>query len=186
MKKIAAASLATLTLLAGSATAADLSGTRKVVLANDAGERVVVGQLELAAQGDGRYRFALKMDDKLEEYFLAMRPFRCLTGPQQRLCHFPVEREAPLIGPGDLVPLEYALMFMRTAPKSLHVNPFNGVYYRMRMTSTGITGELHELDMDPFITPDAVPVERRQRPVRDRDLSPGDPSSHWLPRLIVE
>lgn len=178
--------LAILCSVCTSAAAIELAGPHDIALVNAAGERVVIGQVRFAPADGGRYRFTLTMDDKLEEYFLAMRPFRCLTGPQQRLCHFPVEREAPVIGPGDLVPLEYALMFMRTAPKALHVNPFNGVYYRLRMSDKGIEGQLHEVDMDPFITPDAVPVERRQRPLRDRDLSPGDEASHWLPRLIIE
>jgi hypothetical protein len=40
--------------------------------------------------------------------------------------------------------------------------------------------------MDPFITPDSVPVERRQRPIRAVDLAPGDPRSHWLPILKIE
>jgi hypothetical protein len=104
----------------------------------------------------------------------------------QRLCHFPVEREAQLISRADLVPLEYALLFMRTAPKSLHIDPFNGIYYRMAWTGDGIVGKLHDVDMDPFITPDSVPVERRQRPIGPVDMSPGDPRSHWLPILTIE
>lgn len=171
---------------AGLAHGFELRGAHAIVLSNAQGERVVIGTVAFTPTGDGRFRFAVTMDDKLEEYFLAMRPFRCLSGPQQRLCHFPIEREAPIIATDDLVPLEYALMFMRTPPKSLHVNPFNGVYYKLTLTDKGIEGRLNDVDMDPFITPDSVPVERRQRPIRPQDLSPGDDSSHWLPRLTIE
>lgn len=179
------------TLLCGLMTAlpvqADpLSGQRSIVLANAEGGREVIGRVVFTPLGDGRSAFTVTLDPRLEEYFLAMRPFRCLTGPTQRLCSFPVEREPQVVSAGDLVPLEYALMFMRTAPASLHINPFNGVYYRMKVVGERIEGLAHDVDMDPFITPDAVPAERRTRPLRDADLSVGDPKSHWLPTLLIE
>lgn len=168
------------------AHAFELSGVHDVVLSNSQGERVVIGKVAFKPLPDGRAEFLLTMSESLEEYFLAMRPFRCLTGPKQRLCHFPVAREPAIVSPNDLVPLEYALMFMRTAPGALHVNAFNGVFYRLQLTGDAITGQLYELDMDPFITPDSVPLERRKRPVREQDLTPGDPAGHWLPVLRIE
>lgn len=166
--------------------AADLTGTRGIWLSNADGEKHRVGTIVFTPAEAGKTRFKITMEESLGEYFLAMRPFRCLTGPTQRLCHFPVEREAPLVSPDDLVPLEYALLFMRTAPKSLHIDPFNGIYYRMSLTERGIVGELNDVEMDAFIAPDIVPVERRQRPIRHADLSRGDPRSHWLPILKIE
>ncbi|MFH1869819.1 MAG: hypothetical protein ABIK82_16220 [Pseudomonadota bacterium] len=166
--------------------AAELSGSHGVWLSNAEGERQRIGTVLFTPAGGGRTRFQLTIDESLKEYFLAMRPFRCLTGPRQRLCHFPVAREAPLISAGDLVPLEYALMFIRTAPKSLHIDAFNGIYYRMRWTGQGVVGQVHDVAMDPFIAPDSVPVERRQRPIGATDLTPGDPRSHWLPILTIE
>ena len=166
--------------------AAELSGSRGIWLGNAEGEKHRVGTVEFVPVGDGKVRFKVTMAESLEEYFLAMRPFRCLTGPRQRLCHFPVEREPQVISAGDLVPLEYALLFMRTAPKSLHIDPFNGLYYKMELTGGTIVGRLHDVDMDPFITPDSVPPERRRRPLRATDLAPGDPRSHWLPVLRIE
>lgn len=174
-------------LLSLGSAAADLSGSRGIWLSNAEGERQRIGTIVFTPEAAGRTRFSIAMAETLEEYFLAMRPFRCLTGPRQRLCHFPVEREAQVISADDLVPLEYALLFMRTAPKSLHIDPFNGLYYRMELTGRGgIVGRLHDVDMDPFITPDSVPVERRLRPIRAADLTPGDPRSHWLPILSIE
>lgn len=180
-----------LTLLLGSTLslgsfAADLTGTRGIWLSNADGEKQRIGSIVFTPAVDGRTRFKITMAETLEEYFLAMRPFLCLTGPRQRLCHFPVELEAPLISAGDLLPLEYALLFIRTAPKSLHIDPFNGVYYKMSWTERGIVGQLHDVDMDPFIAPDSVPLERRQRPIGSSDLTPGDPRSHWLPLLRIE
>lgn len=172
--------------LSPASQAAELTGTRGIWLSNAAGEKHRIGSITFTPAEAGKTRFKVTIDDALEEYFLAMRPFRCLTGPVQRLCHFPVEREAALISKEDLVPLEYALLFIHTAPKSLHINPFNGIYYKMSWTGNGIAGELHDVEMDAFIAPDIVPVERRQRPISHSELAPGDPRSHWLPRLTIE
>jgi hypothetical protein len=185
MKQLLCAAM--LCLVYGSAAQAGvLSGSRTITLSNDQGERVAIGRVVFTPEADGRARFRIVLDDKLEEFFLAMRPFRCLTGATQRLCNFPVEREAPLVSERDLVPLEYALMFMRTAPAALHINPFNGVYYRMKVVDGRIEGAVHDVDMEPFIVPDSVPLERRTRPLRDTDLSPGDPRSHWMTRITIE
>ncbi len=178
---------ALLCVLQGASAQADLpDGTRTITLSNAQGERVVIGQVVFTPEAGGLSRFRVVLDDKLEEYFLAMRPFRCLIGTRQRLCNFPVEREAPLVSVTDLVPLEYALMFMRTEPAALHINPFNGVYYRMKAVDGRIEGAAHDVDMDPFIVPDSVPPERRRRPLRDGDLSIGDPRTHWLPQITIE
>ncbi|HEY9191921.1 MAG TPA: hypothetical protein VIO81_03520 [Methyloversatilis sp.] len=179
--------VAMLCVTCGSVARADvLSGSKTISLSNDQGERVAIGRVVFTPEADGRTRFSITLDDRLEEFFLAMRPFRCLTGAAQRLCNFPVVREAPLVSERDLVPLEYALMFMRTAPAALHINPFNGVYYRMKVVDGRIEGAVHDVDMEPFIVPDSVPLERRTRPLRDADLNPGDPRSHWMPRLTIE
>lgn len=174
-------------LLVSTAAHADvLSGTRTITLGNAQGERIVIGQITFTPEADGKSRFRIVLDEKLGEYFLAMRPFRCLTGPKQRLCNFPVQNEAPLVSPADLTPLEYALMFMHTLPAALHVNPFNGAYYRMKIDGERIEGRQHDVDMDPFIAPTSVPLERRKRPLRDEDLTLADERSHWLPQLTIE
>jgi len=77
-------------------------------------------------------------------------------------------------------------MFMRTAPTSLHVNPFNGVIYKMQIKGQRIEGRLYETRHGPLHHPDSVPVERRKRPVAESDLIPPDPASHWLPLLVIE
>lgn len=169
-----------------SALAGDWDGTRNIVLSNGAGERHTIGQVIFSDGGDGKTAFRIEMSASMQDYFLAMRPFLCLTGPVQRLCWFPVHNEAALISKDDLLPLEYALMFMRTKSTDLHVNPFNGLYYRLRVEGQKITGTLFEVDMAPFIAPDILPVEQRQRPLQTRDFYEADPGSNWLPLLSIE
>lgn len=166
--------------------AAALSGERQIVLSNAAGERHVIGRVRFTDAGDGRSSFELVMADSLQDYFLAMRPFRCLTGPVQRLCWFPVKNEAALVSASDLLPLEYALMFMRTRTHDLHVNPFNGLYYRLQIDGDRLAGRLYEVDMAPFIAPDILPPGERQRPLKAADFFEADPGSNWLPLLTIE
>lgn len=103
------------------------------------------------------------MAEDMQDYFFAMRPFLCLTGQKQRPCWFPVDNAAPLISPDDVLPLEYALIFMRTQSTDLPVNPSNGLYYTLRWTEDGICGTLFEVDRAPFIAPDSLPIEKRPR-----------------------
>lgn len=163
-----------------------LKGTHQIVLLNAGGEHHTIGKIVFSDGGNGKTAFQIEMTDNMEEYFLAMRPFRCLTGEKQRLCWFPVKNEPALISPDDLLPLEYALMFMRTKSKDLHVNPFNGLYYKLSWTPQGITGKLFEVDMAPFIAPDTVPLERRKRPLQNKDFFEADLGSNWLPMLRIE
>ena len=169
-----------------SAAANPLSGERKIVLSNAAGERHVIGQVNFADAGGGRSSFEVRMNDTMQDYFLAMRPFLCLTGNVQRLCWFPVKNEAQIVSTTDLLPLEYALMFMRTRTHDLHVNPFNGLYYRLSVDGERLTGRLYEVDMAPFIAPDILPPEQRQRPLKPADFFDADPGSNWLPVLTIE
>lgn len=168
------------------AVAGDWSGSRQLVLSNTAGERHTIGQIIFSDGGQGKTAFRIEMAANMQDYFLAMRPFLCLTGPVQRLCWFPVHNEPALISKDDLLPLEYALMFMRTRATDLHVNPFNGLYYRLRVEGERIVGTLFEVDMAPFIAPDVLPVEQRQRPLKPGDFYEADPGSNWLPSLSIE
>ncbi len=172
--------------LALPALAAPLTGERKIILSNAAGERHLIGHVRFADAGNGHSSFEVTMEDSLQEYFLAMRPFQCLTGPVQRLCWFPVKNELSVISGSDLLPLEYALMFMRTRTHDLHVNPFNGLYYKLQQEGDRLVGRLYEVDMAPFIAPDILPVNERKRPLKAADFFEADPGSNWLPVMSIE
>lgn len=183
---LAMTTLLTALCLPAIAEATPLVGKRAIVLSNAGGERHTIGHVRFTDAGNGKSSFKIEMADTMEEYFLAMRPFLCLAGPVQRLCWFPVHNEAALISDDDLLPLEYALMFMRTKAKDLHVNPFNGMYYKLRRNGDRLAGDLYEVDMAPFIAPDILPVEERRRPLKPADFTEADPGSNWLPKLSIE
>jgi hypothetical protein len=173
-------------LLPVAAFAGTLTGTRQIVLSNTAGERYVIGTVHFTDAGSGKSTFRVEMADVMQDYFLAMRPFLCLTGAAQRLCWFPVKNEESVISDDDLLPLEYALMFMRSKPKDLHMNPFNGLYYRLKRDGDKLVGKLYEIDMEPFIVPDSRPPAERKRPLKAREFNDADPVTNWLPLLTLE
>ncbi len=167
-------------LLAGAAQAADLSGRKAVVLLANDGSRVVIGQVTFRRQGDG-YDFRFEPDpSKFTERFLAMRPFLCLDGATQSLCHFPYATPRH-VTERDLTDLEYELMFLRKPRQAVSVDAFNGIYYEMRISDRGVAGELREVDMTPIVVPDGS-----KRPIRRETLEKSDPAGHWLPRLVIE
>jgi hypothetical protein len=177
-----AAWLVVATLAAGTASAQGLAGRKAVVLSNAAQEKVVIGQVEFTPIANGRTRFRFELDAaRFGDYFLAMRPFKCLVGATQRLCHFPYGNDDE-IGPGDWSALEYQLMFLRTAPGAPHLNPRNGVYYRLEAAAGGLRGRAFDVDMDPIITPQGD----RRRPITAKQLEAADPASHWLSDLLIE
>ena len=176
-----------LTLFVGlPAWSQDMAGRKNIILSNSSGEHVQIGTVEFKDIGAQQYSFTIDIAPQLGEYFLAMRPFRCLTGPVQRLCWFPVNREPQIISATDLTPLEYALIFMHSKPTSLSLNPSDGIYYKLAWSGNQIVGTLYDIDMDPFITPDSVPLERRLRPLLPSDLNPADLPSNWLPVLTIQ
>ena len=169
---------------AGPATPGPM-GPHRILLSNAAGEQVELGRVSFEPAGEDRWRFKVKLDaDRTSEHFLAMRPFKCLTGPKQQICHFPYEVE-PVISRSDLVPLEYALMFLHKKPSVPHIGSRNGHYYRLRWAQAGgtlIEGRLHDVDMDPIIAPKGNP----ERPIVPADLAEADENSHWMTRLHIE
>ncbi len=161
--------------------AGPLAGTKQIWLTNPQGERVEFGNVTFTPLPDGSARFKLEVTGNLGEYFLAMRPFRCLAGEKEHLCWFPYEVE-PVVTEQDLTSLEYSLMFLRKKPAALHLNPADGVYYRLKVTQKGLEGRLYEVDMEPIV----VPAEDRKRPIKPGMLYETDAASHWLPRLVIE
>lgn len=165
-----------------SALANPLAGEKSVLLSNAGGEKVRIGSVTFEPGANGRAKFAFRLDEsRFGEYFLAMRPFRCLTGGAQHLCHFPYgsEREVAL---DDLTALEYQLMFMHKKPASVNLDSRNGLYWKLHVDGERLIGTLYDADMEPII----VPQGDKRRPVTAEYLQQADEGSHWLPRLTIE
>lgn len=169
-----------LAVFLGAAGVADAE-TKDVFLEEETGTRHKVATLTLA--DDGGYDIRME-DAPFSDFFLSMRPFKCLTGPDKHWCHVPYPyQNARNIG-AQLTDLEYDLLFIWKGATEYGINMWNGVYYVLEPAGDGrLVGQIHEMNMDIL----AVPPEGGDlRPIQPKHLEPGAPESHWLPRLVVE
>jgi len=166
------------------ALSADLTGKRQIKMTSGAGEDVIVGTVTFEKNGTG-YSYFLNLDDeKFADHFLSMRPFKCLEGNVQYLCHLPYPYEKThRIGPKNFTDLEHEFLFIHKKPNDYGINMWNGLYYVISETQTGLTGRLHELDMDILASPPEAGV---MYPLLDAEKMEANRASHWFPHLMIE
>ena len=178
---IAGLLLAAITSAAG---AGELAGTKAIKLVEQDGTAHEVGRISFEPDGEGaRYAIAWH-GEAFAEHFLSMRPFKCFEGGTKYWCRVPYPYENKRrVTADDLTDLEYDLMFVWKGATEYGINLWNGVYYKLAAEGGTLVGALNEIDMNVLSAP---PEDGNLRPVRDQDLEPGDPESHWLPRLVIE
>lgn len=166
------------TLLMASANAGE---SRAIFLVASDNARIEVGALNLEA--DGTYRVVWD-DTRFGDFFLSMRPFKCLEGPDKLWCRveYPYDNNRR-ISDADLTDLEYDLLFVWKNARDYGIDMWNGVYYRLTTDGTSLNGTLFEMDMNILASP---PDDGGLRPIEPDMLDEGDPDSHWLPRLVIE
>ncbi|EFO29404.1 conserved hypothetical protein [Roseibium sp. TrichSKD4] len=167
----------------GSAAEA-LIGTKTVQLTDGKSEGTTIGTISFSPTDDGvEYLLSLK-EEAFGDYFLSMRPFKCVAGPEKHWCHvpYPYENRRTLIG-NDLTDLEYDLLFIWKGATDYGINMWNGVYYKLKQEKGRFIGRLHEVDMDRLAVP---PSEGELRPLKAKHLEEGDPDSHWFPMIIIQ
>lgn len=173
------AALAVAACLVMAMQTADAAETRAVYLEAQDGQRLAIADLVVE---DGAYDLTLR-DGPFSDHFLSMRPFKCLTGAEKHWCYVPYPYEnARNIG-AEFTDLEYDLLFLWKGAGEYGINMWNGVYYKLEAEGDRLVGVMHEMDMDILSAP---PEDGNLRPVREVDLEPADPDSHWLPRLVIE
>ncbi len=156
------------------------AGDYAVWLQEDTGARQRLATVLVA--DDGGYSVTMAQAG-FSDYFLSMRPFRCLDGDQKLWCHVPYPYEIKRNISNDLVDLEYDFLFLWKDAGSYGIDLWNGVYYVLEPSGNGAVGQLHEIDMNEL----SVPPEAGQlRPVKQADLEPGEEGRHWLPTLVIE
>lgn len=183
----AARAAAVLAVLAGPAAADALApGARALALTDAKGAAIEVAELRLQApDAAGAQGFDIVWNDALfGDYFLSMRPFKCLEGPDQLWCRVPYPYAiARKIGPGDLTDLEYAALFVWKRKGDYGIDLWNGVYYVIEPGPDGaLVGTLHDYDMNDLGIP---PAAGDMRPIAPADLTEGPEDGRWLPGLRI-
>ncbi|MDD9911330.1 MAG: hypothetical protein OXR62_16805 [Ahrensia sp.] len=160
------------------------AGQRMLYLVEASGERHHVADVAFDPTGSDTSYSITWRDEKFEEHFLSMRPFRCFEGSAKYWCRVPYPYDIKrVVTADDLTDLEYDTMFIWKGATEYGINMWNGVYYQMTLEDGRLVGALNEIDMDTLSAP---PDEGVLRPIRDQDLEPGEPESHWLPKLVIE
>ncbi len=166
------------------AQAAPLEGQKGLYLLDGSGEKKQIGTVAFNPTDNGSTYEIEWQDEGFSEHFLSMRPFRCLEGPVKYWCRVPYPYEINrVVSADDLKDLEYDTMFIWKGATEYGINMWNGIYYKLAIDGDRLVGALHEMDMDKLSAP---PEQGNLRPIREQDLEPGEPESHWLPVLIIE
>ena len=182
MRKMAIGMLLWLFALVPSAVA--LEGVKEIVLIGADGSELTIGNVSFKQEGDAT-GFNVTLDDsKFTDHFLMMRPFSCIDGEKQTVCHlaYPYKTHKQITDT-DLTDLEYALIFLRKKRSEHGINLWNGIYYGLTKDESGrIHGVLMEADMNMLGIP---PDTDFTRPITDADLTKGDPQHHRFPTLEI-
>ena len=176
--------LATVLTATAAVQAADLSGKKQIKLVELDGRTHAVAEIEFKPSASGASYKIIWKDEPFSDHFLSMRPFKCLEGTTKYWCRVPYPYEIKRqVSKSDLTDLEYDLLFIWKGAKEYGINMWNGVYYKISAKDGKLIGTINEMDMDRLSAP---PDDGNLRPIREQDLEPGEPESHWLPKLVIE
>ncbi len=175
---------AVLMALLGLPDASFAQDIRKVFLADNNGERTHVADIKVMSTDDKTQYDVIWNDDVFGDYFLSMRPFKCVSGGEKLWCRVPypyeIKRE---IGSDDLTDLEYDFLFVWKKANDYGIDMWNGVYYEIETTDAGFAGQMTEFDLGRLAVP---PPKGELRPIRSDFLDEADPTSHLFPHLVIE
>lgn len=162
----------------------ELAGSHAIRLHPRASDPIVIGSVEFRPAGD-RHAFKLHLDHgKFKDYFLSMREFKCLEGQGEIQCHVPYPYRNPgTVTSKDLAWLEHSLLFLFKSPSEFGAKLWNGIYYRLQVTPSGLVGTPQAVDLNligappsDFDTPPFGPGERS-------DITPG---TRWFEKLTID
>ncbi len=145
---------------------------------------IPIASIDLTATGNG-WDYQIRMNEnRFDDYFLSMRPFKCITDKVDMMCHlaYPYKLKRHL-SQHDLSPLEYDFLFIRRKPSDYGINPWNGLYYRLQKQGDDYIGVAHEVDLDILAVP---PADDDPYPIKPEDLHEIDTQQLWLPGLFIK
>ena len=130
-----------------------LDGQKDIVLHTEDGQSLAIGTVTFTPDGD-KARFKIVFDDKkFTQYFLSMREFKCIEGPEI-LCHVPYPYpNAGVVTAADLSWLEHSLLFFYKRPADYGAKMAHGLVYTLTMTPDGFLGTPQSIDLDEIATP---------------------------------
>jgi hypothetical protein len=167
------------------AQAQNLEGTKTITLHTVDEQKLTIGTVTFSKPIDGKYTFTLAMKvDAFTDHFLSMREFKCVGGSRELMCFVPYPyARGQTVTERDFAWLEHALLFMFKQPTDFGAKLWNGVYFQLKRTDTGLRG-----------TPQAVDLNFISAPPADLTVPPFKPSlrddytakSRWVEFVSIE
>lgn len=169
--------------LAYPAGAWELAGTKTLAMHTREGGTVPIGTVSFVPEGE-RYRFTLDLDTaRFTDYFLSMKEFKCLESPAEIQCHVPYPYPNPAtVSADDLAWLEHSLLFLFKAPRDFGARLWNGLYYRMKITDSGIVGTPEAVDLNHISAP---PDDPAIKPYGSAERTEIVPETRWFSGLSI-
>jgi len=177
-------SAASLWLAMSAATAAELSGTKNVLLVAEDGTARQIGTVTFEPDGQTT-RFTVTMDEsQFQVEFISMRNFNCIGIGSPKICHLPfgysIRNE---ITADDLTDLEYNFLFVFVKAGAPSFDAWNGMYYKLKMAEDGsLTGRLLEADLSVLAVP---PDKEYARPISEIDMLEASASKYVYTRIEI-
>ncbi|MEX8494565.1 hypothetical protein [Sphaerotilus sp.] len=176
---------AALAMASHTAVAWELQGTKTLVAVTRDQQRLPLGTVDFTPRPDGMIAFTVHMDHtRFTDHFLSMKEFKCLEGGGEVSCHVPYPYANPgTVTPTDLTWLEHHLLFLFKLPKEFGAKLWNGLYYQLERTDTGLVGRPQSIDLNRISAPPAQVDKPPYRPALRDDVAAG---VRWIDRLSIE
>jgi hypothetical protein len=170
---------------AGWAGAWELQGSKTITAHTRDKQHTRIGVVHFEPQPDGTVTFKVSMDHAVfTDYFLSMKEFKCLSSPIEVTCHVPYPYQQPgKVTPQDLTWLEHNLLFLFKMPSEFGAKLWNGLYYRLKLTDTGLVGTPMAIDLNHI----SAPPDDLSVPSFGPDLRDAIPAgARWLESITIE
>ena len=163
----------------------ELNGVKSVIVTTAEGERIKLGNVSFTPMADGASSFRLSLDNRqFSDHFLSMRGFKCIQGPTELTCHVPYPYQSPnSVRRDNLVWLEHNLLFFYKLSSDFGAKLWNGIYFELKLTDSGLVGKPKAVDLDRISAPPDDPSVPPFGPDM-RDDMPAN--ARWLRSLSIE
>jgi len=165
------------------AQAAPLKTNKKIYLVDTTGELIHIANVDFNHNKDKIEYIVSMVDEPFDNQFLSMRPFQCLMGNKQVMCHvpYPYKKKGYIVGT-DLSDLSYDLLFLHKSPTEYGINMWNGIYYKLIQVGNEIEGRVFEVDMNIL----ATPPEDLNHPFAEDEIFEADLTNYIYPRILIK
>jgi hypothetical protein len=177
--------LLSIVLMATPARAWELSGSKVIKVHARDEQPVTIGTVTFAPAADGSSSYSVALDHaRFTDHFLSMKEFKCLEGGGEVTCHVPY----PYANPGTVTAtnlswLEHHLLFLFKLPKEFGAKLWNGLYYKLERTDTGLVGRPQSIDLNRISAPPAQTDKPPYHPALRDDVAAG---VRWIDRIAIE